>query len=112
MRNFTASNTLSFVTYNVNGGEYCRDADFFGELVSAIADAFESPLSLVHRAFTDALCDQEFIEYLAPSEYAVVKEFCAFGLWVASSDERTQSRVCSYHNLNTGKSVIWAHVVI
>lgn len=111
MRNFSASNTINFVSYNVNGSEYCHDVST-QKVVEALALAFETRLDLVCKALSEARDGQGWSEHISNGEFEVLVELHGFELYVAQATEESVSRVFSYHNLNTGKSVIWAHVVL
>lgn len=132
MRNYSAV-VDTFITYNVNGSEYvCESSDVYKNVLRALAGAFESPehhlISFVARhwdtvwtcANREVACECCFntlndFGRLTPSEAEVLIDFILFLQWVqgreAENFSKCGSRSFVYHNLNTGKSVVWTHVI-
>ena len=117
MRNYSASNTIQFITADVNMGEYVYNDVDTGDVVMALAEAFQTPKPLVFKAWADALNGQTYTEHIAASEFQVLYELLAFSQsieYIMNNDVTSEASNCAftYHNLNTGRSVIWAFVVL
>jgi hypothetical protein len=114
MRNFSQISQVNFLSYIVND-EFYREVEHVGMIVGALAAAFETAPSLVIKSWNEEiLYGSESSQYLSPSEYGVLIQLFEFWGYVRSSfDERGkfESRVFSYFNLNTGRSVIWCHTI-
>jgi hypothetical protein len=118
MRHFHTNAHVNFSTYTVNGGEYVSFEDtIIAEVLVALSAAFGYSDSLaVKKSFgNEVLRWAEFSTILSANEYEVLVAAYQFYHFVKLSVESrgvdTQSRVFSYHNLNTGKSVVWSHFV-
>ncbi len=117
MRNFAQVSPATFQTYTINGGEYVSDDVLLdiGKVVSALGAAFETDISAMKRAWSDACNGAEFSNVIAASEYRVLQELFEFAhlvrISICEDGATTKTSVFSYSNLNTGKVVTWVHFV-
>lgn len=115
MRNFHQISNVSFETYTINCGEYVSDDVDVTVVMQAVGSAFETAPALMSAAWRDVCEGEAFTVHIAPSEYDVLVSLLEFSCFVAESirtdGKTTKSKVFSYFNLNTGKSVVWAHFV-
>lgn len=116
MRNFHANSHVDILSYTINGGEYVSPDIHIREVLGKLSIAFETPLGDLCDCWdSEVLVNKPYSKEITPSEYEVLQGLYDFYIWVTNSiitDGRdTQSRVFSYHNLNTGKSVVWSHLV-
>lgn len=135
MRNFSSVVPSSFVSFNVNEGEYISDnMEIRNNVLCALAVALGVPhLEIVNflRKKVDIILECASVEAaiehsidcladygrLSPSEVEVVIRFAMFSAEVLRNEDQTylskaRSRSFVYHNLNTGKSVVWTHAVL
>lgn len=125
MRNFHHVSHTPFITYSVNAGEYVKEFnDIRQEIIEAIASAMETRLDLVINELNSIVSqgpleDDEYeIHFVSPSEGRALASFVRFSIDVQifeqserGSDWVAHSMAYSYHNLNTGASVVWLHLV-
>lgn len=127
MRNFSSVTTVpfTFTTFNCNQEYYGGNpSELIEEVLEALAKAFETNVRLVKRtyiaavkfkldpvAFNISLLDDE-MNLITPSEHRVIDDLIEFfdlarKCYDDYFNSDSGSMVFSYHNLNTGKSVIW-----
>lgn len=116
MRNFSAIVSQTFVSYNIGYGEYIHSPnDVFSNAVIAIAHALEIERTVAWRTL-DQIAKGEDTEHVTPAESKVLVELYAFYRQVMNLmihvDTSRPGPAFVYHNLNTGKSVVWIHVTV
>jgi len=116
MRNFSTVTTAAYQTYTVNGGEYVQDDVSLTAVAESLAVAFETNTAhVLWDFFHHAVNGESEGEFLSSSEYRVLLDLANFAEYVRASIREngftTVTRVFSYSNLNTGKSVTWVHSV-
>jgi len=117
MRNFSSISNATFESYTINGGEYQSDSPAITDVLTALAEAFETPLGLVAQAWRDVAINGKVSAHVGTSESEdeVLLKLFDFARFVELSIRedgwKTKSKVFSYYNLNTGGSVIWLHTV-
>lgn len=117
MRNFSTLLSGTFVSYDVNGEEYVSPVDYvFPKVCVALAQALEVGEIMFRQAMVLLSQADGVVGFLSPSECDVISEFLAFHRQVTNLEMSralpTQTPAFVYHNLNTGRSVVWTHIVI
>lgn len=115
MRNFSHVSSVQFQSYTIGWGEYVKDVSTT-DVVYALAAAMEIDPSLLMSVWMQEACQGiEWSRHISSSEYEVLTNLYAFARFVILSIEEdgktTASKVFTYINFNTGKSVTWTHTV-
>lgn len=112
----------NYQSYNIGCGEYVLNpSEVFDDVVKAIARALEVSIAGTRVVIRMMLCDDNWenepaMMRFSASELEVLSKLAAFyrklerqGNLGILDGGSTQTFV--YHNLNTGKSVVWTHMV-
>lgn len=110
MRNYSTITTNLFQSFDINVGEYSQTVKI-DDVVQALAVAFQTEPAAVHEAFRQICVDGVAMNSrLCRSEESVLIDLYEFakGTYVPQAGAWGQStRVFSYHNINTGATVMW-----
>lgn len=115
MRNFSSIAKTCFSSYDINCGEYTNSVPV-GDVLKALAKAFESKYHEVDEAFTLIVrsMDADVYTRLTISETSVLLDLYEFVKLIAeprSFTYKVPTAVFQYVNMSTGATVVWTHSV-